>query len=87
MECTFLEKINAKTLALAMTAIINKGWPNFDTLLGRLLLSDGVSYLLKDGTILNCEFNKELFHLTCLIHTLHRLCKKVCSVFKDEFMN
>ena len=83
VECTFLERTNAETVARAMMAILNKLWPNFDTSLVKLLMSDGVSYMLKCGKILKRELNKDLLHLTCLIHALHRLCEKVRSMFNN----
>ena len=58
-------------------------WPNFDASLLILFLSDSVSYMLKCGRILKQEVNKDLLHLTCLIHALQRLFEKVQSMFNE----
>ena len=46
-QFTCLEQANAETMALVIYAILNKIWPNFDSLLLWLQLSDAVSFLSK----------------------------------------
>ena len=52
-----------------------------DPLEFRLLVSDSVSFMLKAGRDLKAGRYKNLIHVCCLAHGLHRVCEKIKDMF------
>ena len=80
VECTFLK--------WRMSSLLHKPGLQFYASFGnssllQVLMSDTVSYRLSCGKILKNQVNRDLPHLTCLIHPLHHLCVNICSMFPE----
>ena len=89
LECTRLHtKWNAHFLKWRMSSLLHKPGLQFYASFGnssllQVLMSDTVSYRLSCGKILKNQVNRDLPHLTCLIHPLHHLCVNICSMFPE----
>jgi len=82
INCSFLEKTDSSTIARLVNDSLRKLWPNFDTALFKLLLTDAASYMLKSGKDLKV-FYPSLESLTCCAHGLHRVCETARGLFKE----
>jgi hypothetical protein len=88
--CTkFLEATNSETVSQAIISACGFLWDGqilYNKL--SLVLSDQAAYMIKAIGILKPLFNN-LHHITCLAHSLHRVCEAIRSHYKvlDSFVS
>ena len=82
VECTFLEKTDAATIARVVMDTLRFINPNFDADQFKLFLSDAAPYMIRAGKDLK-PFFPNMIHVTCLAHGLHRVCEMVREMFKE----
>ncbi|TRY76617.1 hypothetical protein TCAL_11636 [Tigriopus californicus] len=80
IACTFLENPDVAAIARLINWSLLDLWPNFDSNLLTVMLSDSADYMLKAGNNLKV-FNPKMCHLTCLAHSLHKLAETVRELF------
>lgn len=82
LGCIFLEDGTAGSVARAVNDCLRSFWPNLDSNLFKILLTDAATAMIKAGKDLRIFFPR-LLSVTCLAHAIHRLCEEVRDTYEE----
>lgn len=81
-NCAFLKKADSSTMARFINDSLRMLWPNFDSSLLKVFVSDAAPYMVKCGKDLKV-FYPDMNHITCIAHGVHRVAETVRYMFDD----
>lgn len=82
VECSFVEKADAATVARLVMDTLRFINPNFHASQFKLFVSDAAPYMIRAGKDLK-PFFPSMVHVTCVAHSVHRVCEMIRELFTE----